>query len=408
MAQFTNTQRYDTINNIVDGFKQKIDSPYNILLDLKPYTVRYWNQSIDNSSTDEASNGIYGYVGNNSPLKFNLIEGAVMYGLPQFEIDLDKGDFGLETDFTAESVVLPNTWIPYPGDFFIINHSNIQRLFMVTKATPNTLPNGANFYKVQFTLSTKDLPEIEGNTISKYRFIMDNVGTSYSSVVRSSLYDDIAELEKTTDKLKRYFNNIFFQGKVQTFVYNFNGSIFYDPYMIEFMQRNNIFKGYTFLTHAVPVSKTFAIEYDRTIMHAVEEHDINIKLNTNAVAKLIENKLTLFYSRPDNYYQIDYNTNVLADEVPIMDIDLFTRIKNNNLYENIDDINRYKNIIIKHFNSTSITVDDIKYLNDIDYLDNIELFYNIPIIIYIIEYFIRQSLKYNKNALLTPNKTVCE
>lgn len=408
MAQFTNTKRVDTINSIVDGFKQKIDSPYNILLDLKPYTVQYWNQSVENSTTDEAANSIYNYVGNNSPLRFNLIESAVMYGLPQFEIDLEKGDFGLESDFTAESTILPNTWIPYPGDYFIINHSNIVRLFQVTKATPNTLPNGANFYKIQFTLSTKDTAELVNNTISKYRFIMDNIGTSYSSVIRSTLYDDIAELEKTTDKLKRYFNNIFFRDKVQTFVYNFNGSIFYDPYMIEFMQRNNIFKGYTYITHATPTSKTFAIEYDKTIMHAVEEHNINTRFNSNAVAKLIENPLTLFYSRPDNYYQIDYNTNVYADEVPIISVDLLNKIKNNILYENIDDINRYKNIIIKHFNSTPIELSDIKYLDNIDYLDNIELFYNIPIIIFIIEYFIKQSLKYNKKALLTPNKTVCE
>ncbi len=126
------------------------------------------------------------------------------------------------------------------------------------------------------------------------------------------------------------------------------------------------------------------------------------------VAKLIEDQLTLFYSRADDYYQIDYKTNVYAEEVPIINSDLISRIKNNKLYETIDDINRYKNIIIKHFNSMNITLEDVKALDNIDYFDNIELFYNIPMIIFILEYYIRGSLSSNKDPVLTPNKTVCE
>lgn len=395
MPQFTNTKRVGVIEKVTEGFKQRLDSPYNILQQQKAYVVDYWNQSLENSTSDPASNLIYKPTGPESPLRFNKINRAIMYGLPQFQIDLEIGDFGLESgSYSGESTILPNTWIPYPGDFFLIRHADNERLFSVTAVTPDTLPNGANYYRIQYEFSTKTISELNSLTVETFNFIFDNVGTKFAAVVKSSLYDEIADLEQVIDTLQIYYNDIFFQNNVQTFVYRYNEYNFYDPYMIEFLRRNNVLdtdRDCTFISHAVPISKTFSIEYDRTFLRAIELGDINIKMYQSAVAQYIDNKLSLFYFRSSDYYKIEYRTNLYADEVPVIDVDLLERIKENRIYEGYDE-NTYKNIIIKYFNNDIISKAEIDSLKEIDFSDNMSLFYNVPIIIFILQKSIRDSI----------------
>lgn len=411
MAQFTNTRRTDTMENLTQGFKERLNSPYVTLLDKKGYIVDYWNQSLENSTSDPASNLIYNTVGKDSPNRYNKIENAVMYGLPQFQVDLEKGDFGIESEaFTAESEILPNTWIPTPGDYFLIKHADMTRLFYVTGINPNTLPNGANSYQIQFEYSAKTVQEIEPLTIGRFKFILENVGTQFSAVVQSSVYSDIAELEKVLDSLKIYYNNLFFQDRVQTYTYAYNASNFYDPYMIEFLKRNNILnrdRDFSYIAHAIPVHKTFSIDYDKTFLRAVELCDIDIKFKTSAVGQFIDNALSLFYGRSTHYFKIEFSINTFANEVPVTNIDLVDHIRTNKIYEGYDS-NTYKNIIIKFFNKSSLDKNDIKSLDEIDYCDNIDLYYNIPIIIFILEFYIKESLKLKKDSLISPGKMVYE
>lgn len=400
MPQFTNTKRVDTLNNIAEHYKERLNSPYNILLNLKPYVLDYWNQDTENSTSDLASNLIYEPVGDDSPLKFNMIQDAVMYGLSQFQIDLEVGDFGLESSYSGESTVLPNTWIPYSGDFFTIKHSGSFRSFVVTSVTPDTLPNGANFYKIQFDYSTKLPEDLNKLTIERYRFILDNVGSNFSAVIQSSKYDDIRDLEVRLSTLKKYFTAIFFRDNVQTFVYRHNLYNFYDPYMIEFLRKNAILnddRDVTYVAHGTPVQKTFALDYDRTFLRAIELRDKNISFFNNAVASVIENTLTLFYYRSEEYYEISYSHNLFATEISILEIDLLDRIKNNTRYQPSDQ-DRYKNIIIDYLNNNQVASMDIQALSEISFADNIHIFYNVPIIIYILERYI-QELITNKPKL---------
>lgn len=398
MAKFSNTKRINNIDNITESFKERLDSPFNIFNTLKPYVVNYWNQNLENSTSDEASHLIHDISGEICPNRYNKISNAVMYGLQQFQIDLDVGEFGLESNsYSGESVILPNTWKPYPGDYFYINHSNSTRLFHVIGVDPDTLPNGANYYKIQFEYSTRIEKDLEDLTIERFKFILDNVGTTYSSVIRSELYDDIEQIEKKLESLKKYYNNLFFNNKVQTYVYNHNGSFFYDPYMIEFMKRNNILdfdNNHAYIAHALPIQKTFIIDYDKTFLHIVEEKDININFRLAPSGQKIDNAISLFYFTSVEYYEIKYTGTAYYTNIPVVDLELIKHIKSNDLY--MDD--NYKNIIIKYFNNEYPTKEDVYSISLIDLQDNIELFYNIPIIIYILERYITESISKKPKA----------
>lgn len=400
MAKFTNTKRIDTINKITEGYKERLNSPFNIFLNLNPIVVDYWNQSIENSTTDPASGLIYKNTGSESPIRLNKIENAVLYGSLQVQTDLEIGDFGLEAgEISGEFNILPNTWIPYPGDYLYIKHSNTKNVFQVNSVTPDTMPNGANFYKITFEYAARSIQEIDSLVEDEFVFILDNVGTNFNTVIRKKAFNDISDLEVTLSSLKRYYKELFYDRKVQTYTYNYNGYVFYDPYMIEFFIRHHILDDDTqeYIGHdANPLPMSFAIDYDRTIFRSVELRDINRPIYMHAVGKKIESIMSLFYYRSEPSYAIEYcSTNVYASPVPVIDIELFNRCLENNQYQT-GDTNEYRNIIIQYFNNLNITSTAIQAIEKIDYFNNIELFYNIPFIIFILEEHIRLLIKREK------------
>ena len=400
MAKFTNTKRIDTINKITEGYKERLNTPFNIFLNLNPIVVDYWNQSVENTTTDPGSNLIYKHTGSESPIRLNKIENAVIYGSIQIQTDLEIGDFGLEAgEISGEFNVLPNTWVPYPGDYLYIKQSNIKNVFQINGVTPDTMPNGANFYRITVEYAARSIEEIEGLTIDTFQFILDNVGTNFEAVIRKAAFNDIRDLEVTTSALKRYYKSIFYDRKVQTYTYNYDGYIFYDPYMIEFFIRHHILDDdkEEYIGHdANPLPTTFAIDYDRTIFRALELRDMHKSIYMQAVAKKIESPMSLFYYRSEPSFAIEYcSTNVYASPVPVIDISFFNRCLKNEQYQ-VGDTKEYKNIIIRYFNNLNITSTGIQALENIDYLNSIELFYMIPFIIFILEEHIRLLIKREK------------
>ena len=75
------------------------------------------------------------------------------------------------------------------------------------------------------------------------------------------------------------------------------------------------------------------------------------------------------------------NLNARLYYISIFDDPEFTStIKNNTEVDN-----PFKNIIVKYFNSSSITSDDIDKIKHVDFLINREFYYEIPIAIFILE-----------------------
>ena len=131
-ASFQNTKYTDTIKALVNGFENRLNNPYYNFIDKKPFIVQYYNLNKGHTTLDEATRTGYTDIGKESPMKYNLIKDAVLYGTSRLEVDLDQGEFGLESEgLESESFILPNSWEPFPGDFFIIDHAKGKYLFIL-------------------------------------------------------------------------------------------------------------------------------------------------------------------------------------------------------------------------------------------------------------------------------------
>lgn len=414
MSKFINTQHKDTIDSLIEGFKEKLNNPYYLYQDKKPAPVTYLSQNLYKSSLDPSSQLTYRGYGDNSSIKLNKINNFYLYGIEKITVDFNVEDFGLEAaPIEGDAVVLPNTIIPVPGDFFMIDHAdknckNATYVFKVISVTPDTLDNGSNLYKISYSFETTNIDAVEVNIVDEYNFVIVNNNTKFSAVIKKNDFDYIKESENVLLQLKEYYKALFYKDALMTFIFVHANCYFYDPYMIEFIRRHNLMDDggtYLYIDHQLTMPSTFVLDYDKTFFRYIEMPDKKSDPLIYSQGKFIDEKFSVFDNRIENYWSIRYVEdpgfseerpdifmNIARGEYVLnnIDIDLYNRIKSGELYT--DNNSKYMNIIIKYFNNKQITGEDIESLNYIDFESNIKIFYNIPIIIYILEDTIKKIL----------------
>ena len=227
-------------------------------------------------------------IGDESPIRYNKIEDFVLYGFNRIELNTDTDEFGLEANsIEGECFILPNTIIPTEGDYFEIdNIENLTWLFQVKDVQKDTLDNGSNAYKINYKLHKEDNSEIKNQVIHNFKLIESIEGTNVAKVVRCEDYDIAKVMDEKAVMLKKYYEDLFYNEKVQTFTYvdsmNF---CTYDPYMIEFMIRNGILangdESYIHIAHQIPITKTFSLDYDKTFFRVFERNKVEKLASSN-------------------------------------------------------------------------------------------------------------------------------
>ena len=397
-GKFINTEYRDNLNTLVDGLKNIIKNPYYVNNDKSGTVVDYYNQNKEASTLDEASKLYYADIGHDSPIKYNIIKDMIIYGLEQIIISMENGEFGPEAgDISGEAVILPNTIIPYVGDYFSIKYTEEKILYRVIDVTPDTLENGANFYKIQYKMESSDTEDIiEENIEDKYHMMVNNIGTGFNAIIRDESYKLIKKIDQVLYNLRTYYKSVFYKNRVQTFVFMEYDKRFYDPFMIEFLRENKILDAkdeYIYLTQQMRTSVLFPINYNKTFFKCLESKDKDriYSYRHRAVAEYISDPTSIFQTRLESYFEIKYDTPVVNYGImPCFKDDFINAVKNNKLLEGDDAI---YNIIIKYFNNEKITQEDIDVLECIDFCDNITIFYAIPCIIYCLEVFIKSLMK---------------
>ena len=395
MGKFSNTEYANTIQNLVEATKSKLANPYYKFNDKHPTVVIYYSQNIEKSTLDQASGLYEAHVGNGSPFKFNKIENFVLYGIERITTEYDVGDNGIESNqITGNAYVLPNTITPRPGDFFSIPYIKEPVLFKVNSVSIDTLDTGANAYQIEYALELTNKIETINKQIDKtFRFIVGNSGTDFKTLLEDSDADLIDKIEGIVEELITIFYNVFFDERLQTFVYTHDGYHMYDPYFIEFAIRNRIFQfgdKYLFVSHATTTDKTFGMDYSRSFFHWLEQPDDATKYSTNATASLITDPNSLFVTRMHDYYKLKYwDSTPYATRFSTINQDVIEHIKNNALYEK-GDKREYYNLWISFYNDNNDVIrgDIISMIKNMDYMDNMEYFYSLAISIFVLERYI--------------------
>ena len=409
MARFIDEEKI--INNNAFVYEEKLNSQYTRFLEKPPAFVTYYSINAVESVVDEGFLNIERLLGKNSPIKFNKIEHFPVYGLDLITPDLAEDEEGLTTSYNGDLIILPNTIIPNPNDFFIINHLDKHIIFMVTEVDYDTIKSNS-FYKIGFTLDKLDISDfqkLEEQTVENFECIYRNIGTEDKCLVRSEDFQKMKLFETVFDEiLKKYFI-LFYDSKTNTLLFNDSYCNLYDKYMSHFIMNNKILQNdmdYNTITLTnEDNSKMFPMLYDKSIYRTIEKRDKNrlpefvtfirnpIKDGESVFVNLrIRNVMSIDFNNEHDYHSqqctgeiyidpklIKYiKENILEDIVtkyPSSYLTVMTREGNieRELSENIETkpIDPVYRMIVKYFNREDnglfdgdideIDIDEIKY-----------------------------------------------
>lgn len=401
-GRFTNTNYGKTIDSLVQATKGVLNNPYYIHSNKKPTEVTYYKQNVEKTTLDEASGLNYAHLGAESPIKFNKILGFYIYGIEQMSPDLSVGDFGLEKEpVEGQALILPNTIVPTIGDMFKINYLKEDVLFRVNAINSDTLDNGSNCYQITYALYKIKLQStIEKQVVKTYRCIVDNIGTDFKCIIEDTTINLIEKLEGAIEQIIDAYQ-LFFDPKVQNFVYKYNGKYIYDPYLVEFMIRNKLMEGgreYIYLHQGCAQDKLFGYNYTRSIYYILENpEELQVrKIYYTGTAKMITDINSLFITRGHPFFQIIYNDpDYLATQIETVPIDVIERCKNGNFYGEWESPEcQIYNLMIAYFqeNYEFIGGNMVELIRQLEYTDERTYYYMIPISIFIIKRYIEHLM----------------
>ena len=404
-GRFTNTKYTKTVDSLVQATKGVLNNPYYVFTDKKPTKVTYYRQNKTKSTLDPASGLNYSHVGEQSPIKFDKILDFYIYGIDRIEIPLEAGDYGLESSpVEGQAVILPDTIVPTLGDFFVIDYLKEDVLFKVNEANADTLDNGSNVYQISYKLEyVENKEKIEKQVEKTYRCIIGTTGTDFKCIIEDTSYQLISTLEDTLEQIVSVYQ-MFFNGRVQNFVFKMNGYYFYDPFLIEFMIRNKLMEygdKYIYVHHDTPVSKTFGYDYTKTIFYVLENpEEINDRKIINAASGIIVSDInSLMTTTLDKFFELKYyDSNPYNAKIELIPYEVIERCKTGDLYMDTDPIEKQVyNLMIAYFKKDYdyIKGNLLDMLRQLDYTDNKAFFYLIPINIFIIRKFITHLMEKN-------------
>ena len=427
MGKLLNTTYHDDVERVTTLYNNLVNNPFYNWNDKKPVICTYYNINKDFSSLDPGSKIQYDNINDDSPIRYNKIEDFVIYGFNKIELQTENGEFGLEAQtIEGDCYILPNTIIPTEGDYFEVPHiKDSTWLFMVTDVQQDTLQNGSNAYKINYKLEYLDNSQIQNKIKNNYKMIDIREGTNISKIVKCTDYEIAKLMDNVAVELKTYFQELFYDEKVQTFIFeDLTEFRFYDPYMIEFLIRNKILDNgetdYIHVDHKLSTPKTFIIDYNDSFFRKFEKMDKSKLLGSknNIGYTLIKSYGSIFYSRYEPYYQVSY-----IDEpkkgycCTCLSNDLIFRILENRLVDiKVDDSSicecfLWENILIKYFNDGVLDTDEINSAQELIYNfkriiessiekdeflqfdSSVKVFYIIPLLIFCLEKFIEKVLK---------------
>lgn len=411
MSNFTNTTRKRVVNSFVEVTKDIIKNPYYSFSNLKETICDYYNINTEKTTLDDYTGLNYDDIGPSSPIRLNIIKDFFLYSLEKINLTLEYEDNGLEgNEITGDAIILPDTITPYVGDYFKILHLDKQFLFVVTEVQTDTLNDGANAWKISYKLDRfldkDEINNLDYCTLDIYNYIITNQGTKFKTLIKHSAYTLLESLDNINVALKTFYKELFYSEKVQTFIFEYEDiqcTYFYDAYLIEFLRKNELLKDdgnkFLMIDHKLPLPKTFSLDYSELFFRAFETGDKDdiLKSKYQFIGKYIDNPISIFSNSPHRYFRTDYRIciGVPSEIFPIINAipdELIIKIQQNKLYDLSDTKAKY-NLIIKYFNEEDINIDDISIIEKIKFNDNeIELFYLIPLLIFVIDFYIKKLL----------------
>ena len=394
-------------NTIVNNTTRMLDDILNSKSSImvsglgEPVLGRWWNMNDSLSTADNGTGSVDAIIGKDSPFRYNKIEGLPVYNvlkdLQNLELALDDNGV-MDMNVEIEPILLPNTIIPGPYDYFEYTYDSGRNVFFRVNDIKINTTKSNGFYRVSMHLvdiDSKDYPNgIEEITVKEFRVKLDNVGSNEKCILEDKVYDSINELDKIVSGVLSDYIDTFFVRKYNSFIirgYNNNYTV-YDPYLTKFILKHSLLSYYDEIIQPVVMEQDdfFRTEYNKSFFRALELRDVNKidRMQVDMVSFTKRNTNPFDYWGEETVYlaKIYKDSEVKYPNNNYMDFNFLYRMGQ---IQESNSVSLMENLIIRYFQRDNfdnfMSIEEIKRLKIILELEyNEYYFYMIPIVLYIL------------------------
>ena len=275
------------INSHISNYIDTV-TDFSKYLEGTPTFSRYYSKDVTASTSDVGLQNVNQNIGNESPLKYNLIRNFPLYNMEEASISNDYDEeTGTNTDIELTAIVLPDCGIrPLVGDFFACTSikKNMELFFKVQEVEIGNI-NDRTLYKITAHFASPDESEayIQDQVNSIYETLYDNIGQNSKAgkiVVKEDVFERIEKLKEKKEEIKKYYELNFYNKDLNTFVYSDGDYVlYYDNLLMKFIQKNKLFiENKTFLKN-IYIEPLFRFDgkenklYTNSIYNYIERED---------------------------------------------------------------------------------------------------------------------------------------
>lgn len=385
-------------------FENRLNSQLTRFLDKSPVFVTYYHVNVNETTTDEGFRDIESIIGNRSPLRFQKIENFPMYGLDQVVLAIQDSEQGLDTEYSSEAVILPNTIKPLQNDIFKINHVKGSFLFRVTEVQyDNIRPD--NYYKINFRfewLDDEKADKLDEQVEENFSCILQNIGTEENCLIQEDYYKQLKLIDEMFNDMVKTYKILFYNERYNCFLWErLDGYKIYDPFQTVFFNNHKLLNNKADYS-TIMLSEEFndhkrKIKYERSIYRCFERRD------TKLLSEFKYHTIPGTYKKDSSFARWN-DQSIMIVEIPSPQDDsatdsLLTPDIINTFKMNGPTDSKYVELMQKFIRNESMTIYDIPTnLNEeLIKLDaNEEVFFFTPILMYIIQTVVNDFLSEKK------------
>lgn len=384
------------VNENVLLYENRFNTKLVRFIDHTQTYVTYFHIDTMDSTVDDGFIDIESLVGARSPFRYHKIKKFPLYGLDAIIPQLQDNEWGLDSSFEGDLIILPGTIKPLENDFFIIDYLELPVVFRVTEISyDNIRPD--NYYQIHYRvefIGVERVHQLENKVLEEYDCVMENIGTEERCIIKSTDHEIIKKIRSMyVDMVTTYLDMYYDEKHNSVLSYADDGSGYvYDQYLTYFINSHNLLENpnsiRTYILSTQIEDPRFEVKYERSIYRIFERQDVTL-LNPiwyNYIPGKSINGTTFMFYYEKNIHCVDF-----VPEFRSVNLTGMKRLLSDELIERFVKkefgISPHMDLMIHYLNKDEIPLEsiDLNMHRELLILDrNEEIYFFTPIILYIL------------------------
>ena len=241
----TSAEMRNVVDSNLKSYIAQTTTSYARLFGKTPSFVTYYTYDPYHSMVDVNLGGAIQIVGQESSIRFNLINDFPLYGVTEADVTAayEETQGIVQNGVRGEAFILPGTIQPNENDLFIIDYLESKLVFRVVTCSPDRV-EGKAFYKVEYILEPYDWHQLQRQTTKNYTFELSTMGTGANPIIEQDTQILLREMDVLVEfHAETYWRAFYDRSSGTVLLRNGFSKAVHDRSVALFIKRNSLLGG---------------------------------------------------------------------------------------------------------------------------------------------------------------------